>query len=52
MKRTEKQQLIDELHQEFGKSPHAILVDFRGSRSRRSPSSGARCADRARAIAW
>jgi large subunit ribosomal protein L10 len=30
MNRTEKQELIDELHQEFGRSPHAILVDFRG----------------------
>ena len=30
MNRTEKQALIDDLHQEFGKSPHAILVDFRG----------------------
>jgi large subunit ribosomal protein L10 len=30
MNRTEKQTLIDELHAEFGKSPHAILVDFRG----------------------
>jgi len=30
MNRTEKQSLIDELHSEFGKSPHAILVDFRG----------------------
>src|SRR4029450_5185177 len=30
MNRTEKQGLIDVLHQEFGKSPHAILVDFRG----------------------
>ena len=30
MNRTEKQQLIDDLHQEFGSSPHAILVDFRG----------------------
>lgn len=30
MNRTEKQTLIDELHTEFGKSPHAILVDFRG----------------------
>jgi len=30
MNRTEKQQLIDELHTEFGRSPHAILVDFRG----------------------
>jgi large subunit ribosomal protein L10 len=30
MNRTEKQQLVDELHREFGGSPHAILVDFRG----------------------
>jgi large subunit ribosomal protein L10 len=30
MQRAEKQALIDELHQEFGRSPHAILVDFRG----------------------
>src|SRR5437667_2819163 len=30
MNRTEKQELIDDLHQEFGRSPHAILVDFRG----------------------
>jgi large subunit ribosomal protein L10 len=30
MNRTEKQQLIEELHTEFGRSPHAILVDFRG----------------------
>jgi large subunit ribosomal protein L10 len=30
MNRTEKQQLIDNLHAEFGRSPHAILVDFRG----------------------
>jgi large subunit ribosomal protein L10 len=30
MNRTEKQELIDDLHTEFGKSPHAILVDFRG----------------------
>jgi len=29
MNRTEKQELISELHDEFGKSPHAILVDFR-----------------------
>jgi len=28
--RTEKQSLIDNLHEEFGRSPHAILVDFRG----------------------
>jgi large subunit ribosomal protein L10 len=30
MNRTEKQALIDDMHAEFGKSPHAILVDFRG----------------------
>jgi len=30
MNRTEKQALIDDLHTEFAKSPHAILVDFRG----------------------
>jgi large subunit ribosomal protein L10 len=30
MNRTEKQALIDDLHQEFDRSPHAILVDFRG----------------------
>jgi large subunit ribosomal protein L10 len=30
MNRTEKQALIDDLHQEFRQSPHAILVDFRG----------------------
>jgi large subunit ribosomal protein L10 len=30
MNRTEKQQLIDELHKEFEASPHAVLVDFRG----------------------
>ena len=30
MNRTEKQQLIDDMHAEFGKSPHAILIDFRG----------------------
>ena len=30
MNRTEKQALIDDLHAEFDKSPHAILVDFRG----------------------
>src|SRR4030095_1912386 len=32
MNRTEKQALIEDLHQEFGRSPHAILVDFRGLR--------------------
>ena len=30
MNRTEKQHLIDELHEEFKASPHAVLVDFRG----------------------
>jgi large subunit ribosomal protein L10 len=30
MNRTQKEELIDDLHSEFGKSPHAILVDFRG----------------------
>jgi large subunit ribosomal protein L10 len=30
MNRTQKQELINDLHSEFGKSPHAILVDFRG----------------------
>ena len=30
MNRTEKQQLIDDLHTEFGQSSHAIVVDFRG----------------------
>jgi len=30
MNRTEKQTLIDELHQDFQRSPHAILVDYRG----------------------
>jgi large subunit ribosomal protein L10 len=30
MNRTEKQQLIDDLHADFTKSPHAIVVDFRG----------------------
>ena len=30
MNRTEKKQLIDELHKELESSPHAILVDFRG----------------------
>jgi large subunit ribosomal protein L10 len=30
MNRTEKQQLIDELHRDFQSSPHAILVDYRG----------------------
>ena len=30
MNHTEKQTLIDGLHEEFDLSPHAILVDFRG----------------------
>ena len=30
MQKAEKAQLIDELHREFGRSRHAILVDFRG----------------------
>jgi len=30
MNRTEKQQLIKELHEELKSSPHAVLVDFRG----------------------
>lgn len=30
MNRTEKQQQIDNLHEEFGRSSHAIVVDFRG----------------------
>ena len=30
MNRTEKQQLIDELHSEFERAPHAVIVDFRG----------------------
>jgi large subunit ribosomal protein L10 len=30
MNRTQKEELIDDLHSEFGKSSHAILVDFRG----------------------
>jgi large subunit ribosomal protein L10 len=30
MNRTEKQQLIDDLHKELEASPHAVLVDFRG----------------------
>ena len=30
MNRTEKQELIDELHGEFKASPHAVLVDFKG----------------------
>src|SRR5215470_8454243 len=30
MNRTQKQALIENLNQEFSKSPHAILVDFRG----------------------
>lgn len=30
MNRTDKQTLIDTLHEEFFKSPHAILVDYKG----------------------
>jgi large subunit ribosomal protein L10 len=30
MNRTEKQELIDELHKELQSSPHAVLVAFRG----------------------
>jgi large subunit ribosomal protein L10 len=30
MNRTDKNDLIERLHTEFGRSPHAILVDFRG----------------------
>jgi len=30
MNRTEKQQLVEELHKELEASPHAVLVDFRG----------------------
>ena len=30
MNRNEKQQLIDELHAELDKSPHAVLLDFKG----------------------
>ena len=30
MNRTEKKQLIDDLHKELKSSPHAVLVDFRG----------------------
>ncbi len=30
MNRTEKQELIEELHKEFAASPHVVLVDFRG----------------------
>ena len=30
MNRTEKKTLIEDLHSEFGRSAHAILVDFRG----------------------
>jgi large subunit ribosomal protein L10 len=30
MNRTEKQELIDELHKELVQSPHAVLVDFKG----------------------
>ena len=45
MNRTEKQALIDDLHEEFGRSPHAILVDFRGPQRARGdgvPPQGAR----------
>ena len=30
MNRTEKQELIDELHKELQSSPHAVLVDYKG----------------------
>ena len=30
MNRSEKQQMIEELHKEFEASPHAVLVDFTG----------------------
>jgi len=30
MNRTEKQQLVEELHQEMEAAPHVVLVDFRG----------------------
>jgi large subunit ribosomal protein L10 len=30
MNRTEKQQLIEELHKELESSPHAVLVEFKG----------------------
>jgi large subunit ribosomal protein L10 len=30
MQRTQKQQLIDTLHADFERSPHAVLIDFRG----------------------
>jgi large subunit ribosomal protein L10 len=30
MNRTEKEQLVAELHQEFAAAPHVVLVDFRG----------------------
>jgi len=30
MNRTEKAQLIEELHKELESSPHAVLVDFTG----------------------
>jgi large subunit ribosomal protein L10 len=30
MNRSEKQQLVDELHEELASSPHAVLVDFTG----------------------
>jgi large subunit ribosomal protein L10 len=30
MNRTEKKELVEELHQEFEAAPHVVLVDFRG----------------------
>ena len=30
MNRTEKQELVEKLHQEFEAAPHVVLVDFRG----------------------
>ena len=30
MNRTEKQEMIDELHKELQQSPHAVLLDFKG----------------------
>jgi large subunit ribosomal protein L10 len=30
MNRTDKQQMVEELHKELEASPHAVLVDFRG----------------------
>ena len=30
MNRSEKQQLIDELHKELEKAPNAVLLDFKG----------------------